>query len=498
MNYHRFLAVGGILSLGLVLAPGGLADEATTDLAAQIRKLSSKQYPERENAEEALKQLPQALAVLESQISKLDAEGRQRAQRIIELLKEEAANLKRIEAEKIYLKYTDTPISKILADLTVKSGIVFELSGTGVAYKNKKISLDTGERPFWLAFEQFLQVAGLAESVPPAIVNQPQQYEYSGQVVRYYGPGSRSGGRKGTITLEAGKSTYLFDSRHSVRVGLLPPNSVGHSRRTGTDEVTLALCFLPPASVQIRSVLGVEVTSAVDSSRQVLKSKMTRNPFLGMRNPDDDDGLNVNVNLAMVEPEPLAGTGMAILQYPLTLLQEKPEAKLAKLEGKLHLLCVGRDEAIMNIPVSDKLDEKSHGLANFSFKITSLEKDSRGNYTIQALYESIGAGSAQVINGGDLPPAALQRVGDFDFSESNSVPKLIFVDAKGKTFTRTDTRVVQQNFQQGPLGDILKSEMLLTVMGAKDLGDLKEIRLVGKRLTQMSIPFQFANVELPK
>ena len=79
----------------------------------------------------------------------------------IEKRLETAAALK---AKRVHLVYKDAPLNEALEDFGKQSGYHFALSDPENKLEDRTITLDTGDAPFWQAFDQFCDKAGLKEA----------------------------------------------------------------------------------------------------------------------------------------------------------------------------------------------------------------------------------------------------------------------------------------------------------------------------------------------
>jgi hypothetical protein len=141
------------------------ADDAVARL---VERLGSDDHGEREAATEALAgQGAAAVPALRAALDSPDAEVRRRAAVALARIEE------RLEAEEVLrprtvrLSYRDVPLAEALADFGRRTGLRARLRDGQGGLADRRISLDTGEVPFWDAYERLLDHAGLTQAETP-------------------------------------------------------------------------------------------------------------------------------------------------------------------------------------------------------------------------------------------------------------------------------------------------------------------------------------------
>jgi hypothetical protein len=161
----RFLAPLALVGLGLGL---GYAEQtkpapAKTDPAAVaklVAQLGSDRYEDREAAFKALDALgPTALEELRTALTGRDEETRRRAVELVLLIERRQESAQLTQPKMVHLVYTDMPVTHAVEDLARKTGFQIQIEGDQTKLANRKITLDTGEIPFWQAVDQFCQKA---------------------------------------------------------------------------------------------------------------------------------------------------------------------------------------------------------------------------------------------------------------------------------------------------------------------------------------------------
>src|SRR5262249_20537185 len=94
---------------------------------------------------------------------------------------------RRLEAQRLLkprtvrLSYKDVPVADAINDFVQKTGFNVQIPDTERAKINRRINLDTGELPFWEAYQRLCEAAGLVERPPQPVQPQPSREVYSGR-----------------------------------------------------------------------------------------------------------------------------------------------------------------------------------------------------------------------------------------------------------------------------------------------------------------------------
>ena len=134
-----------------------------------IERLGSRRYAEREAAGRRLRVLGEpAVKELRRAARDRDAEVRRRAGRLLRLIDQDLRAVRLLAPVRVRLVCKDTPVPVAVASLARKSGMPLQLAGDQAKLLTRKVTLDTGEVPFWEALDQLCAKAGLAEKLPEA------------------------------------------------------------------------------------------------------------------------------------------------------------------------------------------------------------------------------------------------------------------------------------------------------------------------------------------
>jgi hypothetical protein len=163
----RFIFSGAGLALAFALV-GVLpaADQPRTDpIARLIAQLGSASFEDREQASRELEKIgPAALDALRQAAKADDREVRRRADDLLATVAKLVATEKALKPTLVHLVYKDTPLPEAVADFQKKSGCPLVLSDPQNRLADRRLTLDTGEKTFWQALDQFCQAAGLIEA----------------------------------------------------------------------------------------------------------------------------------------------------------------------------------------------------------------------------------------------------------------------------------------------------------------------------------------------
>jgi hypothetical protein len=129
-----------------------------------IKQLGSEGFTEREQAQQELARigLP-ALESLRQAAKDPEVEVSRRAAELVARLEELLAAQKDLAPKKVHLRVQDVSVADAVAELSRLSGYPIRIGGDPAKLKERKITLDTGEVPFWQAFDQLCLKAGLTE-----------------------------------------------------------------------------------------------------------------------------------------------------------------------------------------------------------------------------------------------------------------------------------------------------------------------------------------------
>lgn len=170
-----FLLLAG-LALGLVAAlPGSAAEKADADrINRLIEQLGSGDFAERERAYQALDALgAAALETLRKSLTSEDAEIRRRVEELVAKWEKFAERDKILKPTRLRLTFKDTPLPEALEEVRKKTGVQIYLHDPENKLAGRKVTVDTGEKTLWEAFDLFCEKAGLTDGDPLQVAPQP-------------------------------------------------------------------------------------------------------------------------------------------------------------------------------------------------------------------------------------------------------------------------------------------------------------------------------------
>ena len=153
------LAGLAILSLPLALLSDS-AQPAKERIAGLINQLGSDKYADREKATQELNSIgPVVLPQLRAAAHSGSSEARQRIQQIIKRLEDRLTAETLLAPRMITLDFMDTPVTAAAEELQKQSGYRFVIQPLA----DRRITLKTGEVPFWQAVDKLCQVGSLED-----------------------------------------------------------------------------------------------------------------------------------------------------------------------------------------------------------------------------------------------------------------------------------------------------------------------------------------------
>jgi hypothetical protein len=323
-NNVVMLASAFVLGLAVVAAvpAAPAADAAAIDKL--IAQLSSEDFDTRNQATKSLDAIgePALDALRKAAETNADPEVRMRSATLVRLIEQRAASSSFLKPQRVRLVYKDTPVPDAVADFVKKTGYQIVLSDPENKLNERKITLDTGDVPFWEAFDQFCEKANLVEAEgnvirvrPPirrgpaiqpgpgaqgqapaaqqAVAQVQVQIQIQAQpavlppngpggVVIVGGPGVIGNGVSGQIVLTDGTpKTLPTDASSSVRIRALDNNNFFGAAQP--NEYLITLQATPEPRLQMYGVQTVTIKKAIDDQGQALMQAVgeMENPQIG-------------------------------------------------------------------------------------------------------------------------------------------------------------------------------------------------------------------------
>jgi hypothetical protein len=488
---QRLAAVFAVVGLGMCLTYAEEAKPAKPDpahVARLVAQLSSERYEEREAASEALDAIgPLALDSLRGALKSPSPETRKRAGDLVQRIEKRLETAELTQPKMIRLVYNDTPVTEAVQDMARKTGFPIQIEGDQTKLANRKITLDTGEIPFWQAVDQFCEKAGLVErgSVPIAESAKVayEQREYAIRKMVIMQDGSMGSARPEALVFLDGKlppaPTYYGGA---VRVRVL-------TRAAQTGGV-LTVEISPEPKVGVRNILSVRVEKVLDEQGNELKTPL---PYIN--GPDEIGDLEMQWrggigNSAYVNGN---GAGDLSMRVPLRLDVASGGKTLKEIRGY-----VGADVLTPPIPlitmdnILDAAGKTVEGKNGGSFKVSEVKRDDKGQVTLRVAVEK--PPPASVFSGVLVRGRGIRRRG-IGVEERSTDPIVLgrvlsLMDEKDQAFKLT---AVEEKQLEAP-GAV---EYQLTFQPPEGAAKAMKLVFLGRRRTTIDVPFVLKDVAIP-
>jgi hypothetical protein len=286
-----FFLTGAVLVAPDLSAQTVPAKDEASRLARLIDRLGSDDFREREEAAHDLDQIgPRALEALRKAAGCNDAEIRRRAAGLVAVIGRREETKRALEPKQVRLSFRDTPLPDAVDDFARRTGYTIALAEGREKFAGRKVTLDTGVVPFWEAFDQFCQKAGVVEPalLPPDArkpdtpgqgVAQPQAQLWLGGRAAYYTP-QPAVPDTSRLTLADGKTPVLPTAlAGSLRIRALPPGTPLSGQTPGEGDKLIPLEVTPEPGLGWHGVLGLRVTRAIDDQGRKVVQPI---PYVGV------------------------------------------------------------------------------------------------------------------------------------------------------------------------------------------------------------------------
>jgi hypothetical protein len=521
------------LGLCVLAAPAAAADKAekadATRIAKLIEQLGNDDFDEREKASTGLDALGEpALDALRQAVKSTDAEVRKRAETLVGKIEKRLEAATALKAKRVHLVYKDTAVKDAVEDFEKKSGCNLALYDPENKLRDRTITLDTGDAPFWRAFDQFCDKAGLKEAeaqdlapVAPPAAKPPLPAPPGAFAPAPFTPPVVASDH---ITFIDGKAENLpTDAASAVRVRVLAKaDRFGAPQK---DEIPFALQLSLEPRLQWRTVEKVTITKAVDDQKQELIQLADPSPAV----PAPAPALRVVgfapgfIGGAVPLPAPVNLGGALIHQdAPFRLRKgEKVSKSLTELTGTVSALILTEAAPIITAPDILKAAGKTFkGGDNGQLKVVEVSKDENGRITLRVELQApadvvpaggpIGRGAIRRLGrgvpvavapppapaGGAVPPGGIVAArGAAVFIGAGLVTSaggLILLDDKGEAVKLVGVwRVVV-----GEVGAVNTLQHVLTFQAEKGQ-EASKLIYSGRKVLSMEIPFTLKDAPLP-
>jgi hypothetical protein len=510
-----------VLAVGLGLGLGVSARAEEKDVAGLIARLGSESFAERQEAAKALDALgPDALDALRQAARGNDPEVRRRAAELVRRIERRVETAAFLAPTKVRWTYKDAPLAEVLADVGKQTGFLFKPAEDWPA--GRKVTLDTGEVPFWEAWDQLCQQAGLVESVPAP--PQPKQPKGGGTSVvvangKVIVNGVPVGGGpqdvlhpadpEPTARLVVGDGKPGSPPTHfagAVRVRALPPGTDLPGQAKAEGEALLGLEVTAGPRLVCQRVFDVTVQWALDERGQALAPVLV---FPTRPAPRANGGIVV-VNGMVVSPDKPEPAGFSPRQTPLRLaLGEKPAKSLRELTGTVLALVQLPPETLVTVDkVLGAAGQVVPGPGGSSVKVLEAARQDNGQVKLRLLVvppptkiiDGVGGPNAPAGGGGKgnfqgnlagigNGPGG-QLGGGIDQDEVLTARNFSLADEKGGAFEAV--KAVNKGSKPGE-----GQELELVYQPRSGQGEAARFTFTGPRAALVEVPFTLKGVPLP-
>jgi hypothetical protein len=505
----RLLTPLAVVGLGLCVASAESATPtpAKTDpavVAKLVAQLGSERYEDREAAFKELDALgPIALEALRTAVTSRDEETRRRAVELVLLIEKRQECAQLTQPKIVHLVYADTPVNQAVQDLARKTGFQIQIEGDQTKLANRKITLDTGEVPFWQAVDEFCQKAGLVERGSGAVVGNANAEMNGRLIARRFGKGvDIYGGMYGPqpemalVFLDGKPSAMPTYYGGALRVRVLPRAApAANAPQNDTEGGTLLTIEVSPEpKMGLQNILSVRIDKVVDEKGAELKTPL---PFINrsqdygdyemmmrgpMWNTDYSGGMGQNIGLSK--------------QAPIRLRVPEGVKKLKEIHGHIAAEILTPMQPLITMEdILNASNKTVEGKGGGSLKVSEVkreDKGDKGSLTLQVVVEKPALPQAEaraarmrMMWGGPIP--VLEQPNDV-----NAVGKtLSLVDEKGQAFKliAVETKVLD-NETGGTV------EYRLTFQPPAAAAKPAKLVYLGQREATIDVPFVLKDVPI--
>ena len=498
---YRVIGIAVLLAgsmAALVEAQGetsrGPVDEA--QVRRLVAQLGSERFSEREAATRTLDTLgAAALPVLQQACKDEDAEIRRRAQELAEAIEKRLETETLLAARRCHLVYKDVPLADALKDFNDKTGANVQIDERDKGkVASRRITLDTGDVPFWEALAQFCQQAELTDPAEPmkAAVN-PTPYRGNVRRQLLIRPGVQTSyvagaGGDGRLNLVDGKPQRLPTClAGAVRIRALPP---GNGVPGGDKGLPLGLDITPEPKLQWQGVINVRIDKAVDDQGQRL-SQASGFGAAGQQDPFEEQNLRLQLAAAN-------GMPTAVRQWPILLKSGKVAARVLKeLQGTVAAQVQTPPQPLLTVDNVLKADGRTiKGSDGASLKVIEAHRQANGQIKLQVQLttsQGLALGLPRFNRGGRVFRAAGGGIMVMEDGGGAGSSALVLQDPQGKKFQLVSNNIlsIAQNF------NVITQEVQLTYQPQKEQGEAAQLVLNGTRTVVVEVPFTLKDVPLP-
>lgn len=485
-SYRIFTAVV-VLGLAALLAALPCAAANVQGIADLIRQLGSSRYSEREEATQSLEALgPPALDALQEAARSEDVEVARRAEELTRRITRRAETARLLMPKTVRVAVRETSVPDAVSELSRAAGYAISLEGDRTRLLSRRVTFDTGEVPFWNAFDQLSRASGLVERPLALTPGRPSDLTSLELRQRLLLESSYRGTlpsiSDGRLVLIDGKPLALPTCyAGAVRIRAVPAPGMSWNALRVAGEVLLGLEVSPEPGMAWQGVTDVRVDRALDDRGQELMQPMmlqTSLPEVGAR-------VMFQSNVPQVS---------ATAPVPMRLrLGTEPSRLLRELRGTVTAVVQTPPETLWSVEnVLQSAGRTLNGADGGAVKILEAARHDDGTIRLRIQLDAT--------TGGMLGPngfAALRLNGRVIGRSSTALmptdrTNWNLRDAKGQSFQLTGISTTATANVNGA-----SLEVRLTFQPPAQAEEPVRLACTGRRAIGIDIPFVLENVSLP-
>jgi hypothetical protein len=512
MHGRLLTLVGPVL---LVAMPA--AAQAPDPFDTKVRALAHPRYAEREKAVRELEAAGEpALKALRAALARPDEELRARAALVAARIERAVLSKRLLVAPTLALKLDRVPLEKAVHEVARKTGLPVQFEPAKGTDRNRTVTLDTGEVPFWQAVQAFYEAAGLTEADGPAAAQPATRFEMGGrQMATVYM--STQALLPNRLRLANGDTPSPAATGQALRVRALAPDYEQNRYDAEKEEVTFHLAVDNAPTLTVQEIVGVEVRRATTGADRTLAPRYPP--------PPGAPGLGLEY-LAAGQQILILDGGLQVPgqhdspYFPVTLKVDGPRPRrLAELEGIVVARVLAPPEALVRVPdVFGKGKGQVYSGDGLSCQVTKVEEVAenplpaprvRGGFgdpapapaeespaAIRIRVVTSAAVANEVLN---FPVQVRGRLRPFVRINRRSgpipanLPGLELRDGNGKAVRLLSTRMTSSSFD----GSNQTQELVLTFVKPDAGLEGLSLTLSGRRSVVVEMPFTLKDVPLP-
>ncbi len=404
----------------------------------------------------------------------------------------------------IRLVFNDTPVTEAVQDIARKTGFPIQIEGDQTKLANRKITLDTGEIPFWQAVDQFCERAGFVErgSVAIAETNKTavEQRDVAIRKMVIMQDGSMGSARSEMplVFLDGKQPAVPTYYGGALRVRVLPravpaagaaKNDAPVKYREGGTVLTVEIS--PEPKVGVRNILSVRVEKVLDDQGNELKTPL---PYIYGHDENGDLEMQWRGGIGNSIYVDGMGAGDLSTRVPLRLDVPSGVTKLKEVRGY-----VAADVLTPPIPlitmenILDAAGKTVEGKYGGSFQVSEVKCDDKGQVTVKVAVDKPPTAFPQVMD--RFGRGRFVRRGGIGVEERgtdvNVVGRLLsLLDEKGQAFKLTAV-------EQKPLEAPAPFEYQLSFQPPDGAAKAAKLVYLGRRRTTIDVPFVLKDVPVP-